>query len=154
MVYVEAVPVRLDPLGFVTEVGLLLQVDDDGSMIRSLVSGRVLYRETVRAALLRHLEKDLGPLALPQLPISPVPFTVAEYFPSPSQTGLTDERQHAVALAYVIPVTGECNPRQDALELTWMSPQDVLSPFVQGEFAGGRGELVRQALAFSGVRGD
>ncbi|WP_427016277.1 NUDIX hydrolase family protein [Pseudarthrobacter sp. P1] len=153
MLYVEAVPVRLDPLGYVSEVGLLLQADDDGTMVRSLVSGRVLYRETVRAALLRHLEKDLGPLALPQLPISPVPFTVAEYFPSPSQTGFTDERQHAVALAYVIPVTGECTPRQDALELTWMTPAEVLGPGVQQEFVGGRGELLRQALAFAGYNG-
>lgn len=151
MVYVEAVPVRLDPLGYVNEVGTLLQGDADGNMVRYLVSGRVLYRETIRAALLRHMEKDLGPLAFPQLPISPVPFTVAEYFPAPSQTGFTDERQHAVSLAYVIPVTGECEPRQDALELTWMTPQEVLSDNVQQEFDGGRGNLVRQALAFSGV---
>jgi hypothetical protein len=151
MVYVEAVPVRLDPLGYVNEVGTLLQGDADGNMVRYLVSGRVLYRETIRAALLRHMEKDLGPLAFPQLPISPVPFTVAEYFPAPSQTGFTDDRQHAVSLAYVIPVTGECEPRQDALELTWMTPQEVLSENVQQEFDGGRGNLVRQALAFSGV---
>lgn len=151
MVYVEAVPVRLDPLGFVNEVGTLLQADEDGTMIRSLVSGRVIYRETIRAALLRHMEKDLGPLAFPQLPISPVPFTVAEYFPAPSQTGFTDDRQHAVSLAYVIPVTGECEPRQDALELTWMTPEEVLSPDVQLEFSGGRGSLIRQALAFAGV---
>ncbi len=151
MIYVEAVPVRLDPLGFVNEVGTLLQADEDGNMIRSLVSGRVIYRETIRAALLRHMEKDLGPLAFPQLPISPVPFTVAEYFPAPSQTGFTDDRQHAVSLAYVIPVTGECEPRQDALELTWMTPAEVLSADVQLEFSGGRGSLVRQALAFAGV---
>ena len=151
MVYVEAVPVRLDPLGYVNEVGSLLQGDADGNMVRYLVSGRVLYRETIRAALLRHMEKDLGPLAFPQLPISPVPFTVAEYFPAPSQTGFTDERQHAVSLVFVIPVTGECEPRQDALELTWMTPQDVLSDGVQQEFEGGRGNLVRQALAYSGI---
>lgn len=151
MLYVEALPVRLDPLGYVNEVGLLLQADAEGNMMRSLVSGRVLYKETIRAALLRHLEKDLGPLALPQLPVSPVPFTVVEYFPSPSQTGFTDERQHAVALAYVIPVAGECQPRQDALELTWMSPAEALSGPVQMEFVGGKGELVRQALAFAGI---
>jgi hypothetical protein len=151
MVYVEAVPVRLDPLGFVNEVGTLLQGDADGTMVRSFVSGRVLYRETIRAALLRHMEKDLGPLAFPQLPVSPVPFTVAEYFPAPSQTGFTDDRQHAVSLVYVIPVTGECDPRQDALELTWMTPEEVLSDEVQQEFHGGRGALVRQALAFAGV---
>lgn len=151
MVYVEAVPVRLDPLGYVNEVGSLLQGDADGNMVRYLVSGRVLYRETIRAALLRHMEKDLGPLAFPQLPISPVPFTVAEYFPAPSQTGFTDDRQHAVSLVFIIPVTGECEPRQDALELTWMTPQEVLSDDVQQEFEGGRGNLVRQALAFSGI---
>ncbi|MDP5226561.1 MULTISPECIES: NUDIX hydrolase family protein [Arthrobacter] len=151
MVYVEAVPVRLDPLGLVIEVGTLLQGDAEGNMVRSLVSGRVLYRETIRAALLRHLEKDLGNFALPFLPPSPVPFTVAEYFPSPSQTGYTDERQHAVSLVYLVPVTGECSPRQDALELTWMSPREVLSEAVQQEFDGGRGQLVRQALAFAGV---
>ena len=78
-----------------------------------------------------------------------MPFTVAEYFPSPSHTGFTDDRQHAVALAYVIPVTGECSPRQDALELTWMTPQEVMSSDVQLEFSGGRGALIRQALAFA-----
>jgi hypothetical protein len=150
MVYVEAIPVRLDPLGYVTEIGLLLQADDEGTMIRSFVSGRVLYRETIRAALLRHLEKDLGPLALPQLPVSPVPFTIAEYFPTPSQTNFTDDRQHAVALAYIIPVSGECDPRQDALELTWMTPEEALSPAVQEELAGGRGDLLRQAIAHAG----
>ncbi|MDJ0317942.1 MULTISPECIES: NUDIX hydrolase family protein [Arthrobacter] len=151
MVYVEAVPVRLDPLGYVNEIGLLLQADEQGSMVRTLVSGRVLYRETIRAALIRHIEKDLGPLAFPQLPVSPVPFTVAEYLPSPSQTGFTDERQHAVALVYVIPVTGDCEPRQDALELTWMTPEEVLSPGVQAEFFGGRGALVRQAISYAGL---
>lgn len=147
MVYVEAVPVRLDPLGYVTEVGLLLQADNEGTMVRTFVSGRVMYRETIRAALLRNLEKDLGPFALPQLPASPVPFTIAEYFPSPSQTGFTDDRQHAVALAYLIPVTGECDPRQDALELTWLTPEEALSNTVLDELAGGRGDLLRQALA-------
>ncbi len=147
MVYVEAIPVRLDGLGYVTEVGLLLQANDQAEMIRTFVSGRVMYRETVRAALIRHLEKDLGPFAMPQLPASPVPFTIAEYFPAPSETELTDDRQHAVALAYIIPVTGECNPRQDALELTWVTPQEALSPELLNEFTGGRGNLLRQAMA-------
>ncbi|MEE1621856.1 NUDIX hydrolase family protein [Zafaria sp. Z1313] len=150
IIYVEAIPVRLDPLGYVSEVGLLYTADADAQFKRTFVSGRVMYRETIRAALVRHMEKDLGPFAMPQLPASPVPFTVAEYFPSPSETGLTDERQHAVSLAYIIPVRGECSPRQDALELTWLSPEDALSPEVQDELPGGRGNLVRQALAHVG----
>lgn len=150
MVYVEAIPVRLDPLGYVTEIGLLYTADEAGRFQRTFVSGRVMYRETVRAALMRHLEKDLGPMAMPLLSPSVAPFTVAEYFPSPSETGLTDERQHAVSLAYVVPVRGECSPRQDALELSWLTPEEALSSEIQDEFAGGRGNLVRQALAYVG----
>lgn len=153
MVYVEAVPVQQDSLGYVTDVGLLYTADDDGRFYRTVVSGRVLYRETIRAALIRHIEKDLGSLCLPQLPASPVPFTVAEYFPYPSETGLVDDRQHAVSLAYVVPVSGECQPRHDALELSWMSPEQALSEQIQGEFLGGRGQLIRQALAHVGFTG-
>jgi hypothetical protein len=48
-----------------------------------VVTGRVLFGERIRDALLRHLEKDLGPVALPRIPPAPSPFTVVEYFPSP-----------------------------------------------------------------------
>ena len=150
MVYVEAIPVRLDALGYVSQIGLLYVADDEGRFQRTIVSGRVMYRETIRAALMRHLEKDLGPLALPQLPPSIVPCAVAEYFPAPSQTGLTDDRQHAVSMVYVVPVAGECTPRQDALELTWLTPEEALGEDVQAEFIGGRGDLIRQALAHVG----
>ena len=150
LLYVESVPVRTDGMGMVTEVGLLLRVGASGSIARTIVSGRVMYGETLRDALFRHLEKDLGPMAFPQLPMSPVPFQVAEYFPTPSPSHFTDDRQHAVALAYVVPVTGTCDPRQDALELTWMTPEEAASDAVAQEMEGGRGALVKSALASVG----
>ena len=61
ILYVDAVPIRVDGAGTVTSVGLLLRARDDGTIARELVSGRVLYHERVRDALMRHLEKDLGP---------------------------------------------------------------------------------------------
>ena len=61
----------MDVQGTVTSVGLLLRAGEDGQIKRALVSGRVLYHERVRAALLRHVEKDLGPLALPRVPPAP-----------------------------------------------------------------------------------
>ncbi|PJJ73322.1 uncharacterized protein DUF4916 [Diaminobutyricimonas aerilata] len=153
LLYVEAVPVRTDGMGTVTEVGVLLRANAAGSITRTLVSGRVMFGETLRNALYRHLEKDLGPMAFPQLPLSPVPFSVAEYFPIPGLSAYVDERQHAVALAYVVPVTGTCEPRQDALELTWMTPAEASSPSIHAEMEGGRGTLLRQALASVGVLG-
>ncbi len=150
LLYVEAVPVRVDGLGQVTEVGILLRANAVGEITRTLVSGRVMYGETLREALFRHLEKDLGPMAFPQLPASPVPFQVAEYFPLPGVSPYVDERQHAVSLAYVVPVTGTCEPRQDALELTWMTPEEATSHTVTEELEGGRGSLVKAAMASLG----
>ncbi|PJJ65669.1 NUDIX hydrolase family protein [Compostimonas suwonensis] len=150
LLYVEALPVRVDGLGQVTEVGILLRANDVGEITRTIVSGRVLYGETLRDALFRHLEKDLGPMAFPQLPASPVPFSVAEYFPMPGVSAFHDDRQHAVSLAYVVPVTGSCDPRQDALELTWMTPEEACSPSISAEMEGGRGVLVRSGLASVG----
>jgi len=147
MVYVEAVPVRLDHLGRIDLVGLLLRPLPDGTLSRAVVSGRVLLGETLREALWRHLTKDLGPNSDPRLPASPVPFTVAEYFPDPRRTGFHDPRQHAVALAYLVPVAGTCEPAQDALEFSWMTPEEITTPDIAAEMSTGHDRLVRIALA-------
>jgi ADP-ribose pyrophosphatase YjhB (NUDIX family) len=150
ILYVDAVPVRVDETGVVTHVGLLLRIGSDGTISRMLVSGRVLHQERVRDALIRHLEKDLGPTALPHVPPSPQPFTIAEYFPTHGVTPYHDPRQHAVSLAYVVPVAGDCRPRQDALDLVWFTPREAASPAVQEEMTGGHGVLLKQALAHVG----
>jgi ADP-ribose pyrophosphatase YjhB (NUDIX family) len=150
ILYVDAIPVRVDVHGQVTSVGLLLRATGQGAITRALVSGRVLYGERVRAALLRHLEKDLGPLALPRVPLSPQPFTIAEYFPTPGVTPFHDPRQHAVSLAYVVPVEGDCAPQQDALELTWFSPAEAREESLWAEMSGGQGVLLQQGLAYAG----
>jgi ADP-ribose pyrophosphatase YjhB (NUDIX family) len=147
LVYVDAVPVRVDPHGRVTQVGLLLRVAADGSLSRMLVSGRVLYGERVRDALVRHLEKDLGPMALPRIPANPAPFTIVEYFPDPEVSGFFDPRHHAVSLAYVVPVDGECTPTQQALDLAWFSPDEAASPSITSDMTGGQDRLLRLALA-------
>jgi len=149
LVYVDAVPVRLDHLGRVERVGLLLRAMPDGTISRAVVSGRVLFDETIRDALWRHLTKDLGPEADPSIPASPAPFTVAEYFPDPHRTGFHDPRQHAVGLAYVIPVLGDVAPGDDALDFSWLTVAEAASAQVGEEMTGGQDRLVRLALAFT-----
>lgn len=151
MLYVEGIPVRVDGMGQVMQVGILLRASPLGEMSRTIVSGRVRYGETVRDALFRHLENDLGPMAFPLLPAQPTPFTVAEYFPLPGVSAFHDDRQHAVSLAFVVPVTGTCEPRQDALEVTWLTPQEAASDALAAEMEGGRGTLIRLALASVGA---
>lgn len=151
MLYVEGVPVRLDGMGQVVQVGILLRATPVGEMTRTIVSGRVRYGETVRDALFRHIENDLGPMAFPTLLPQPTPFTVAEYFPLPGVTAFHDDRQHAVSLAFIVPVSGTCEPRQDALEVTWLSPEEASSDALAAEMEGGRGTLIRLALASVGA---
>jgi ADP-ribose pyrophosphatase YjhB (NUDIX family) len=150
MLYVEALPVRVEPDGRVSSVGLLLRGSSTTALItRSLVSGRVQHGERIRDALMRHLEKDLGPTAFPVLPVSTVPAAVAEYFPWPDR--LQDPRQHAVSLAFVVPVSGECQPRQDALEITWLTPEEAATEAIAADMEGGRGSLLRQLLHHAGA---
>jgi ADP-ribose pyrophosphatase YjhB (NUDIX family) len=150
LVYVDAVPVRVDDQGNVTHVGMLLRQAPDGSISRTIVSGRVLLNERIREAMLRHLEKDLGSLALPQLPPDPAPFTIVEYFPDPAISGFHDPRHHAVSLAYVVPITGDCQPSQQALDLGWYTPEQAVSEQMRGEMTSGHDRLIRLALASVG----
>ncbi len=150
IVYVEAVPIRVDHLGRVTRIGLLRRAQADGSISRAVVSGRVLFNESLRDALWRHLSKDLGAEAEPSIPPGVAPFTVAEYFPEPGRSGFHDPRQHAVALGYVVPCAGECQPAQNALDLAWLSPEEAASPDIAAEMSEGHGRLVRRALAHCG----
>jgi hypothetical protein len=110
-----------------------------------------LLNERIREALLRHLEKDLGPMALPKIPPEPAPFTVVEYFSDPTISGFHDPRHHAVSLAFVVPVSGDCQPSQQALDLGWYTPEQATSSEMRSEMTGGHDRLVRLALASVGV---
>jgi hypothetical protein len=74
-----------------------------------------------------------------------------EYFPDPTVSGFHDPRQHAVSLAFVVPIAGECAPSQEALDVAWVTPAEAVSPEVRGEMTGGHDRLVRLALGFAGA---
>jgi hypothetical protein len=82
--------------------------------------------------------------------VSPHPFAIAEFFPTPGVTAYHDPRQHAVSLAYIVAVTGDCRPQQDALDLSWVTPEEAAEMATRGEMSGSHGVLVRQALAHVG----
>lgn len=149
--YVEIVPVRTDEFGRVAQVGSLLRVTDDGSVERALISGRVLFHETLREAIARNVAKDLGDIALPMLPVNLQPFTVAEFFPTPGLSEYFDPRQHAIALCYVVPIAGDCRPQDETLDVEWVDPHsDMLDTFLE-QMANGHDRIVRKALAYCGA---
>lgn len=148
--YVQIVPVRTDELGRVAQVGSLLRVSDDGSIERTLIAGRVLYHESIREAIARNVAKDLGDIALPVLPSSLQPFTVAEFFPTPGISDYFDARQHAIALCYVVPIAGDCRPQDETLDVEWVDPNGAMLDTFLGQMGNGYGTIVRQALAWAG----
>ena len=149
--YICVVPVRTAEFGRIVQIGSLLHVTDDGSVERALISGRVLFHETLREAIARNISKDLGDLALPVLPVSPQPFTVAEFFPTPGVSEYFDPRQHAIALCYVIPIAGDCHPQDETLDVEWVDPHDdKLSIFLQ-QMCNGHGRIVQAALQWAGI---
>ncbi|MGM0384692.1 MAG: DUF4916 domain-containing protein [Actinomycetota bacterium] len=152
MVYVEALPLRLGHDGDLEAVGMLLTATEHGGLQRSFVSGRVLYHETLREALTRHLVKDLGAMAFPRLPASLHPFTVAQYFPTPGY-GFHDPRQHSVALVYAVPIDGEPTPQDDALDFSWFTPEEAMDPLLLKEMLDGHAQLLTQLLASLGRLG-
>lgn len=149
ILYVDILPVRIDDAGRIEAIGLLLSAKEVG-ITRSIISGRVLVHETIRDAIIRHVDKDLGLMALPQLPANLTPFTIGEYFPTPGE-GWHDPRQHAVSLAYIIPMAGDCSANADALEVSWFPPRDLLTRSLQFEIVATHLPLVKRALSYLGI---
>ncbi|MCF2436434.1 NUDIX hydrolase family protein [Streptomyces thinghirensis] len=150
ILYVEAVPVRVDDSGEVTSVGLHRASVPTGTVSRTLVSGQVLHHERVRDALLRHLEKDLGAVALPRCR----PRSSRSRWPNTSPRTASRRLPRSAAarglLAYVVPVAGDCRPAPGRWTWSGSARRRALSPAVQSEMPGGHGVLLKQALAHVG----
>lgn len=149
--YVEIVPVRTDDFGQIEQVGSLLRMCEDGAIERTLITGRVLFHESLREAIARNVAKDLGELALPLIPVSLQPFTIAEFFPTPGVSEFYDARQHAIALCYVVAIAGDCKPRDETLDVEWVEPSNVLLDQFISQMPNGHGTIVRQALSWAGT---
>ena len=151
--YVIVVPVRTDDLGRIRQVGTLLCANDDNDVAlrRTLISGRILYHESIRETIARNISKDLGDLTLSFLPPTIQPFTVAQFFPTPGFADYYDPRQHAVALCYIIPIDGDVKPQDETLDVEWSDPADALKPEFLRQLAHGMDHILVQALSGSGM---
>ncbi len=150
--YVVVVPVHSDEFGRITHVGSLLTAsDEDGMVSRTLITGRIVFHETIREAIARNISKDLGDVTLPHLPVNLQPFTVAEFFPTPGVSPYFDSRQHAVALCYVVEIAGECQPMDETLDVEWVTPEEALTPDFLSQLPNGFDRIVMQGLSVSGA---
>ncbi|TCD54487.1 DUF4916 domain-containing protein [Alloscardovia theropitheci] len=150
--YVVVLPVRTDEFGRIAYVGSLLTAsDDDGTVSRTLITGRIVFHETIREAIARNISKDLGDMTLPHIPVNLQPFTVAEFFPTPGVSPYFDARQHAVALCYIVEIAGECQPMDETLDVEWVSPETALTQEFLGQLPNGFDRIMVQGLTAAGA---
>jgi hypothetical protein len=50
----------------------------------------------------------------------------------------------------VVPVDGDCQPTQEALDLGWYTPTQIMGDQLRREMTGGHDRLIRLALAHVG----
>ena len=102
---------------------MLLRVAADGSISRMVVSGRVLFGERVRDALCATSRRTSARWPCPGCRPTRRRSRSSSTSPTPTAAGFHDPRHHAVSLAYVVPVDGDCQPTQEALDLAWFTPR-------------------------------
>jgi ADP-ribose pyrophosphatase YjhB (NUDIX family) len=143
IVCVDVLPIHREPIGQITEVGLILRYTPDGSLRWCLVGGRVRFGEPIPAAVLRHMRESLG--AEVQFDISHwrEPLYVAQYCPAPQEGFLSDPRKHAISLTYALELTGEIDPRNEAIDFHWF-PLDKLPQ--TGDFGFDQDQVVAECI--------
>lgn len=131
IVCVDLVPVRLDPVGAVSAVGLIRRhLPGTREVVWCVLGGRINYGETLRSAVSRHVESTLSGATF-ELPADPQPAYVFQWFPSPrDDEGVAygiDPRRHSVGLCFVVPMSGEPVVVEggEALELGWFNPTEI-----------------------------
>ncbi|MBP3222814.1 MAG: DUF4916 domain-containing protein [Actinomycetaceae bacterium] len=145
MAYVNIVPVKTKENGDIEGIGLLLHASESG-LLWSFPGGRILFHEKIHDAIARHIDNDLGSMALPTIPPSIRPFTVGEYFPTPG-VGWFDERQHAISLGYIVPIQGDPTPGESSLDFSWYTPGELRTASLQAEMEEAHVSLLKRALA-------
>ena len=135
---VDVLPYRDSDAG--PEVGLIRRIGADGSTPGwALVGGRVIMRESLEEAIVRHVESTLGDgLEIGAVDTSR-PLHAAEYSPDGRPGGRIDPNKHAVALSYVLEIDGLITPIGEAVDFEWF-PADAIPD--QQAFAYSHGSVV------------
>jgi ADP-ribose pyrophosphatase YjhB (NUDIX family) len=131
IVCVDLVPVRLDATGAVSAVGLIRRrMPGTGDVVWCVLGGRINHGETLRAAVVRHIESTLSGADF-DLPADPQPAYVFQWFPSVrNDDGVAygiDPRRHSVGLCFVVPITGEPTAVEngEALHFAWFAVDEL-----------------------------
>lgn len=128
IVCIDVLPVRQEESGKWC-VGMILRATGSQAGKLTILGGRVQHSEHIKGAIDRHLKTDLQVSSFEFLDglAEDKPFMVQQYF----QRDATDSDQygfdptkHAIALTYLIHISDEPRPLNEASEFHWISDID------------------------------
>ncbi len=133
IVCVDVVPVKRNPLGAITHVGLIKRTSPFGGQeVWCQIGGRVRRSELLAEAANRHCRDALGVAAYKES--DPRPGYVMQWFPDydGSDWG-SDPRKHAVSVCYLVDLPGalEAQPHSEALDFSWFPVPEGMPPPAQ-----------------------
>jgi ADP-ribose pyrophosphatase YjhB (NUDIX family) len=118
---VDVLPVKRDPTGRATHVGLIRRESPMGELWCHL-GGRMLHGESLRHAAIRQLEDSLD--GVDSESIQAEPYFVNQYFQD-SRPGMGfDPRKHAVAVCFIADISQDTQPTAhgaEAREFQWFA---------------------------------
>ena len=119
--------------------------------IRTLVAFDTTSRDS-NLELIAHVEAHLEALGVASTRIPNPEGTKANLLATiPAADGSTTGGIVLSAHTDVVPVDGDCQPTQEALDLAWFTPAEAVSARVRDQMTGGHDRLIRLALAHVGV---
>ena len=118
IVCVDVLPIRRRQ-GELRDIGLVFRETPHQGRQWCLIGGRLQYNELLTEGVERELREALGDKIIFTCFGSDEPLKVAQYLPTPDKGELYDPRQHALALTYVVELSGEITPQGEALEFSW-----------------------------------
>jgi ADP-ribose pyrophosphatase YjhB (NUDIX family) len=119
IVCADVVPVQLGDDGTAKNIGLIYRDTPHQGMRWCMVGGRMWRNESMPEAITRQMRETLGPAVQFEIDPDRQPNFVVQYFTTRRSIGFLDPRQHAITLAFVVPIDGHITAMGEAESFQW-----------------------------------
>jgi ADP-ribose pyrophosphatase YjhB (NUDIX family) len=132
IVCIDVIPVRLNESHI--ELGAIIRKTGTESGKIALIGGRIVKNESISDAIRRHLKKDLNVSDFKYSPLNSEdnPIIVQQYQHSTLESSSVicfDPTKHSIGLTYLIEISQEPKPANEASKFLWLKQGDIDESF-------------------------
>jgi len=144
VVCIDVIPVDLAN----QKIGVITRATGNEANRLALIGGRIRKDESIKDAILRHLNNDLGitEFSFYKTNNEETPFTVQQYSHSNSQIDgydCYDPTKHSIGLTYLITINQTPDPKSEACDFHWIDLSEI-----PDKTAFNQGVVMQKALEF------